>query len=373
MSSILAVLALAACDGGPNGDGGDGGALEVLNDEAFDGTCVATPRCPAGEATTACTCVPAPQLETTRTGCAELLAGGGLARNPEDDYCDAEHTMAEADLACFLSSGYRVAGTPQRVTLYGVVDVFGNGSDADAILVEVYVEGQDGGLGDLVGTATASIEDPCAETEDEIDHDMVVGTRHLGFYSIANVPTETPLIIKTSGNTGFWKDLYTYNLLVENGDVETDAPAGDACASVPSGPRHRYKARTLSRGDYNSIPLTAGVPSGITSGNGALAGEVHDCGNVRLEFAQIGTAPRPVTLAYFSDNPDNPLPINGRTEGTSLLGLYAALDLPPGIADVAATGLVGDDIVSLGWYRAQVYPNSVTVVTLRGLRAHQVD
>jgi hypothetical protein len=30
-------------------------------------------------------------------------------------------------------------------------------------------------------------------------------------------------------------------------------------------------------------------------------------------------------------------------------------------------------VVSLGWYRVQVFPNSVSVVTFRGIRAHQVD
>jgi hypothetical protein len=59
--------------------------------------------------------------------------------------------------------------------------------------------------------------------------------------------------------------------------------------------------------------------------------------------------------------------------GTSRLSLYAALDLPPGPVDVAAVGRVDGDVVSLGWYRVRVFANSVTAVTLRGLRPHQTE
>ncbi len=221
----------------------------------------------------------------------------------------------------------------------------------------------------MLGAATASTASGCAETEDEIDNDMVIGTRDLGFYAIPNVPTETPLIVKTYGASDFWRDLYTYNFQVLDEEVEGSAAAGDPCADAPAGPRAEYRARTLSRSDYNSIPLTAGI-SGITSGNGALAGEVHDCTDVRVENASVGVYPIPRVLAYFNDNPSNPLPDISRT-GTSLLGLYAALDLPPGPADVSAVGLVGGQLVSLGWYHARVFPNSVTAVTLRGLRPSQ--
>lgn len=372
-SLLLGILVMCGCGGGGGGNGD--GDYDVLYDEAFTGSCATTPNCREFTVETACACVNEPlagEFVTNQVGCDQLPTEGDVPRTPEDDFCNPGGGDGTPDLGCLMPGSYRTPADPMMVTLYGVVDVFGNGGDADGITVEVYREGADGQPGDLVGSATSSITSPCAEEEDEIDNDMVIGTRELGFYSIADVPTETPLIIKTSGSPDFWKDLYTYNFYILNDGVESGAPPSDACSETPTGARFEYRARTLSRSDYNSIPLTAGVPAGITSGHGALAGEIHDCSDVRLEFAQVGVSPEPKVLVYFNDNPSNPLPQMGRMEGTSILGLYAALDIPPGPVDVTALGRVGEDIVSLGWYRARIFPNSVTAVTLRGLRPHQI-
>jgi hypothetical protein len=294
-----------------------------------------------------------------------------VPRTPEDDDCDPSAADGAPDLSCMMESGYPERGEVQMVTMYGVTDVFGNGGDANGIVVEVYEEGPDGELGPLLGMATSDTSSDCAETETEYDNDMEIGTRELGFYAVPNIPTETPLIVKTSGAADFWRELYTYNVQILNDEVEEGA-AGEACGDQPAGPRHERDSNVLSRSDYNSIPLTAGLPSGITPGNGALAGEIHDCGDTRLEFAQVGVFPEPVTLVYFNDNPSNPLPVMGRAEGTSLLGLYAALDVPAGPVQVSAIGSVDGMSVSLGWYSAQIFPNAVTSITLRGLRSQQV-
>lgn len=375
---LFGALSFSACDKGsttpPPGDN-DAGTREVRFDETYGGTCEGL-SCPSGTVSTACTCPEAPSADaafaTNRVGCSELATGGsGIVRTFEDDYCDEAAEGGAPELGCFMPGMYRTRGAPSMITLYGVVDVFGNGGDADEILVEVYREGADGALGALIGMTTASIDDAnCAGSEDRIVNDMPQGVRRLGFYRIDDVPTETPLIIKTSGAADFWKDLYTYNFEISNGEIETGAPSG-ACAQIPATSRFRYKARTLSRSDYNSIPLTAGVTGGIRAGHGAIAGEVHDCDNVRLEYAQVATRPTPVAFAYFNDNPENPLPVLGRTQGSSRLGLYAALDLEAGPVDIGAVGRVGGELVSLGWYRARVFPSAVTVVTLRGLRPEQ--
>ena len=81
---------------------------------------------------------------------------------------------------------------------------------------------------------------------------------------------------------------------------------------------------------------------------------------------------RALVGSYFNDNPDNPLPQIGRDVGTSLLGLFAALDVAEGPVDISAVGQVGGQTVSLGWYRARVFPGAITSVTLYGLRSHQV-
>jgi hypothetical protein len=389
---VLSLVALGCGDdstptdtGMPPLDGGTGdGDVDtgtpdngVLYDDVHSEPCLdTTDSCAFLFQRSACVCVQEPDenptFATNRVGCSQLPTEAGIPRTPEDDDCDATAADATPDLSCMMESGFRVRGEVQMVTMYGVIDVFGNGGDANAILVEVYEEGPDGDLGPLLGMATSDTASACAETEDEIDNDMVIGTRQLGFYSIANIPTETPLIVKTSGATDFWRDLYTYNVQILNDEVDEGA-AGEECADQPAGPRHERDSNVLSRSDYNSIPLTAGLPSGITPGNGAVAGEIHDCGDTRLEFAQVGVFPEPVTLVYFNDNPSNPLPVMGRAEGTSLLGLYAALDVPAGRIQVAAIGRVADQTVSLGWYTARVFANSVTSISLQGLRAQQVD
>jgi len=151
------------------------------------------------------------------------------------------------------------------------------------------------------------------------------------------------------------------------------APAAGSCEAMRmvTGERYRYTARTLSVSDYRSIPLTAGLPGGVQAGHGAVAGEAHDCDNVRIEFAQVAVRPAPESFVYFNNDPDNPIPVTGRTEGTSLLGLYAALDIAAGPVDIAGVASRGTDTVSLGWYRARIFPNAVSVVTLRGLRPQQ--
>jgi hypothetical protein len=376
--ATLLSFALAACgddsamtrDSGPAGDAGEP-IDEVRYDEAFSATCT-QPSCNADEVATACACVRRPAADAiNRVGCSELMSEIGRPRTPEDDFCDPSAASAPPNLGCMMPGMYRAPGTPEMVTIFGVVDVFGNGADADNITVTIYNEGADGALGSMIGETVAMTASPCSEVEDEIDDDMVVGTRNLGFYAIPNVPTETPLIIKTTGNLEFWRDLYTYNIVFTNDEIVRDAPMG-ACADTPTGARVEFRGRVLSRTDYGSIPRTSGLPAGITAGNGAVAGEVHDCDDVRLEFAQVATSRRPQAFVYFNDNPSNPLPQPARSmAGTSLLGLYSALDVSPGPIDIAAIGRLGDENVSLGWYRAQVFANSVTVVTFRGLRAHQ--
>ena len=389
----LASGAMGACgdddttpmDGG-GGDAGDptvdGGPVDngVSGDEVFAGSCTA-PRCSGSQLATACTCVPAPAspamnpeaFTINRVGCTQLESDGVNERNEQDDFCDEGGADRAPNLSCMQPGMYRVRGEVQMVTMYGVVDVFGNGADADDILVEVYAEGANGALGALLGSATAQIEDPCFETDNVIEDGMVQQSRRIGFFSIPNIPTETALVVKTSGDPTFWRDIYSYNIEALNEEVETGALPEGSCETLPTGPRWEYRARIISSADWRSIPLTAGLVDGIRAGSGAVAGEIHDCDDIRVEFAQVGTNPPAAgVFTYFNDNPTNPLPETSRDVGTSLLGLYGALDVPAGPVDVAAVGRLDGQTVTLGWYRAQVFAGAVTTVTLRGLRSYQI-
>lgn len=111
--------------------------------------------------------------------------------------------------------------------------------------------------------------------------------------------------------------------------------------------------------------------STITPGRGAVAGEVHDCDNLRVVNAVVDIDASRPALTYFSDDEDKPLPQLG-AKSTSVLGLYAALDVQPGPVTVAAAGVVDGQLVGVGFMRIQVFADSVTSVTFRGMKPYQV-
>lgn len=373
----LALVSAAGCGGGGNGTadagpGTDGGTTDLVLYDDLAPTCSMS--CSAGQVLTACICTPVvfgAGFETVRTACSQIATG--RPRTPARDYCITGSPSTPPDLSCMMTPPTR--GTPMPVTLFGVVDIFANGGDSANITVEVFEEGSNGSLGAMVGSSTSSVSSPCSETEELVDSTGATTgeMRQLGFFSIPGLMTETPYIVRTQGDSGLWSPLYTYNFQILNSEATAIPSAQAACiGGSATGMGFEYRMRVLSRADYGSIPLTAGLASGIRSGHGALAGEVHDCGDVRLEWAQVGMTGNPMLRTYFNDIADNPLPQSGRTQGTSLLGLYAGLDIAPGPVDVTAIGYVGGQTVSLGWYHAQVFADAVTVVTLRGIRGTQV-
>ncbi len=328
----------------------------VANDDAC-GACDDPPDCSQSEVLSCCVCVRRQDGDhpLARTACGDV----------DEDCADGE-----PDLSCFLPEGAVEPGESEEVIVYGVTDIFGNGVDADGITLELFEPDPtcaDGSPGRLLSTATASVDDCVAALgEDrcrEEDPDNEGEFRDLGYYEFAEaVPSETLLVMRTSGNPALWKPLVLYNIYFANADVEQDG-------------RAFYEARVLSTDDYRTIPASAGMPAGISPGNGALAGEVHDCGDVRVSFAQVGTEPgppAPFSITYFNEDPDNPLPVSSRTEGTSLLGLWASLNLPPGPAKVSAVGWVDGGMVSLGWFDTCVFADTVSAVTLRGPRPQQL-
>jgi hypothetical protein len=133
-----------------------------------------------------------------------------------------------------------------------------------------------------------------------------------------------------------------------------------------------HDVRVVAIGDYSLIPTTA-IGRTLTSGHGAIAGEVHDCGDVRISGAFVDVSAPRSDVGYFTDVEDAPLPDPGRTkDGTSTLGLYAAYDMAPGPVRVSATGSIGGQLTNLGYFDVRVFPDAVTAVTFRGMRPFQV-
>ncbi|MEK7848659.1 MAG: hypothetical protein AAB270_07020, partial [Chloroflexota bacterium] len=146
-------------------------------------------------------------------------------------------------------------------------------------------------------------------------------------YKIVDVPTRKRLLIVTTGPGG--KDDALWNMLVqENEYLSTNAPECSGtiitnCFHDRDGaaPSFELNVNALSRGDYSSISVAAGLGAGIPEGHGGIAGEVRDCQDVRLEGAQVGTSPAPAILTYFNGNQWDTLPILGRgPQGTDRLG-----------------------------------------------------
>jgi len=263
----------------------------------------------------------------------------------------------DPQLGCYAPSGYPAKpGTSQMVQVSGIAKIFSKGCESKNLKIELFQVKRTGGAddGDLGGLIGAAVTTAASCQADAATPDPECGTRYECKFVYAGVPTETELVIRTTGDG--WAPLYDYNIYIPAAEVQNGVWMHDV--------------RALSAGDYNLIPQAAGSGA-ITAGNGAVAGEVHDCGNVRLQNAVVDINVPKRLLTFFSDDELHPLPVNA-ARATSTLGLYAAFDIKPGPVTVAAEGLVKGQVMTAGYFRARVFPDAVTAVTFRGLRPFQV-
>ncbi len=285
-------------------------------------------------------------LELTRSANVEEFSGSG-----------------PVDLSCYDQSGFPAppsASTP--VTLQGVAKIFSHGCESNALQIEVYTVVRDGSADDgmpdtLIGTAVTTGDDCTVDGVPEENEDCTDakynGQRWECTYSYPDVPSETELLIVTKGSG--WAPLYEYNVYVPNDEIVDGVYDKDI--------------RALAQDDYTIIPTTS-IGKNIEPGNGAIGGEVHDCGDVRLSNAVVATD-KPDVLTYFTNDETTPLP-DVNAQATSTLGLYAALDIKPGPIHVVAAGVVDGTLVGAGFFKARIFPDAVTSVTFRGLRPFQL-
>ncbi len=277
------------------------------------------------------------------------------------------------DISCFDPAHYPTkppAGTPKTVTMQGLVQAFSNGCDMVGVKVEVYTvkrtgdPATDGDLDKLIGSAVTTDANSAVTLTESTNCGSNNDQRSDRAYSYPNVPMYTELVVKTSdAGQGQWAPLVTYNVYITDADVQNGV--------------YQHDVDALAADDFQTIPTVA-INRPISAGNGAIGGEIHDCGDVRLQNARVDVTAQRTDLVYFNADEDNPLPDSNRREiGTGRTALYAALDVKPGFARMAATGLVpdgngGTKLVSLGYYDVRVFPDSVTSVSLQGLRPFQV-
>lgn len=274
-------------------------------------------------------------------------------------------------LDCFEVGKYPSKPDPslqkKTVKMQGVAKIFSSGCSSDSLTIEVYTvkrekngasAADEGDIDQLVGTPTATADKAtCMSTGTMVVNDKCNNNgepRYECPFEYDGVPEETELLVKTYGDN--WAPLYDYNIYIPDSEVVNGV--------------WNHDVRALANDDYTTIPTVA-YGGLIDVGNGAIAGEVHDCGDVRMSNALVNINAKSTDLTYFTADEQNPLPAKGATS-TSQLGLYAALNVAPGPVTVASVGLDGGKVVTTGYFKARVFPDSVSAVTFRGVRPFEV-
>jgi hypothetical protein len=287
-------------------------------------------------------------------------------------------TGTAVDFGCLTTPP--TAGAPHMSTLTGYVKLFSSQPGMSGTVgVKVQVFGVDTSTGALMGqvgsTFTTSMSDK-SETNDWLN--ACTGSPcSFWQYTITGVPTETPLVIVTSdAGMHLWSTLYDYNIYFSN-DSKC-VTGGGPCVQSSSGSTWEtsYDVTAVAPGD---VQLAANSAGGFTLDptKGVLAGEVHDCGDIRVSGANVDTdQAHQGPVFYFGTNEAQPLPDSSRSTsdlGTSILGLFGALNLTAGVPiRISAIGNVGGKDTLLGTSIVQVYSgSSVTAISLRGRRPYQ--
>ncbi len=357
------LLAVVACSGNNSGptlvDGGSSGNVA---------TCDGTPALGKADFCKACTISPTAVPNTckaprTINACCtfvqppsqELARGTGLVRSSSKD--------PVLQLGCLDDPG--VVGASKAFTLKGFVRVFSSGSDSAGVKIEIFKEGLNGALGDLVGVPVSTTKDgkaldPALASYLKKCPDGGCTYRE---FTYTGVPSETPLIVKTSDAAGGeqWAALYDYNVFFPSSTVG----AGDVIEG--------YQPAAVAATDINTVASAAGGFT-VRQDKGLLAGEVHDCGDVRVAGATVDTdVAHEGDMFYFGENEADPLPDKSRGPlGTSKLGLFGTLNLPTGQPiRVSAVGKSGGHTILLGTYTVQTFPGAVTALSFRGRRPWQ--
>ncbi len=192
-------------------------------------------------------------------------------------------------------------------------------------------------------------------------------------YTIPNVPTNKQLVISSTGANGMsdqvWATVFAWNVFLSTADPDCKDLSSTDCwdKTDAQNPKYQLNVSALSQSDYVNIPQTAGLSGGIPMGQGAVAGEIHDCDNIRIANVTVGVTPPAARFTYFNGDPIKTIPDASRL-ATDRLGLYAGLSLTPGTASVVAGGLLsaGATLTSFGTFDAHAFPDSVTIVNVNG-------
>ena len=261
------------------------------------------------------------------------------------------------DTTCFAPATFPPKpGTPATTSLQGTLRVLSHGCESASVTIEALRVQRDGGPDDgLLGeAATAAVTTPASCQPDGVaTPDADCGTRWECRYTLQGVPTETELVIRTSG--AGWATVAEYGVLVASGQVTAGIVQRDVW--------------TVSADDFQTFPAIA-LGTTTTAGNGWVFGELRDCAGRPLRGATL-SVPGAKAISYFTDDASHPLPDTTATF-TGARGLYGAFDLTPGLVTVTASGNLGGEAVTIGYLRVRVFPDTLTLVTPAGVLPTQV-
>jgi hypothetical protein len=350
-------------------------------------------------------CLYAPATPAARTQCGNVT-----------EYCD-KTSMATPNLAC-LATPLQNPAAPAAITMTGFIHVFSSGPDSTNLSVAVYdaaplLAGTD------IKTATPIAQgkfalDPTTQRACDTDKangcsipsltdcavpvcgDGLMGRpndkkycrvvsagnfvcsdrlRWEARYTFDNIPTNKQLAIRVTGPDGVsdqvWATTVQFNVYLPSGAKTCGDKSESDCLdnTDPMKPKFQYNVNALTQSDYVNIPQTSGLAGGISAGLGAVAGEVHDCDNIRVGNVAVATNPPGDRFTYFNGNPVMTLPDPARIAfGTDQLGLYAAFNIKPGKVTSQAAGLSGATLVDFGSFDGIIYPDTVSIVNINGGR-----
>ncbi len=402
------LLALTACGGSDtttnNDNNGPGLCFDISGSEDVNGLSIKRP----GEEVNGCTAIDG---------------------STEDEQLCQETTP---DLSCLGQT--EALGSPINVIFTGCVNSFGLEAQSDDLTVTVLREMVGGAATDpgydLDGAAGMQSENTTAALvgHDPDDMTMTGQTRSktvpretcfdLGQFTFADVPTETPLIVRVTDqhvekDRRQYVDTYQYNVVLRNDAIRegpslSDPLVTDAATYCASNPCYVIDdVNTVFETTFKTIALTAGVSRIVGdddlydgTGQGHIAGEVQDCGSVNtMQNAVVGIDSPVKKLAYFNvsyppaiGNLEDPKVDQSRNR-TNADGLYAAIavDAQDGgqsvqIGAIITRSLCGDDgicqckddaqnpawsapdtneakVEVLGSRTIYVYPDSISILT----------
>jgi hypothetical protein len=311
-----------------------------------------------------------PDTCTNITG--SVTEDGLSIRRPEEDAAGCIETVSttpgapplvcekkEPDLSC--KGMVEPLGTSHRVTFTGCVTSFGLSAQSDALTVTAFYEinpsgGQPTDPGyDLFGVPGMQDEKTQSAFIAKTVSRLVDASEcpDLGAFTLENVPTETPMIIRVTdqqfaAEERRYVDTYQYNMVLRNSAIRTGASVSSPLVTDPATTCMAAgscfvndEVNTIFTTTFRSIPPAAGVsfiPGADDlydgTGEGHLAGEVQDCTSTdKVQNAVVALDLMPRKVAYFNvgfppdpDDLDDPK-VEGTRTRTNGDGLYAAIGI----------------------------------------------